>query len=122
MSFHKIFLYLTLTNTDKFSTFPLFYILFVFVAELFLLVMVINIFSEVLVLFDHTRARVAEDGAHDGREASDLDPGQHSDGSSDAHSHQSSYHWETSHWDGRIIMIAVFILKQSCSLMHKRKL
>ena len=119
--FYRILLYLTLTNTDKFSH-SLVNISLVFVEELLLFVMVINIFSEVLVLFDHTRARVAEDGAHDGREAADLDSGQHSDGSSDAHSHQSSNHWETSHWDGRIIMIAVFILKQSCSLRHKRKL
>ena len=73
--------------------------------------MVINIFSEVLVLFDHTRARVAEDGAHDGREASDLDPGQHADGAADAHAHEGAYHGQAGHGDGRVVMIAVLILK-----------
>ena len=76
-----------------------------------LLVVVVDVLAEVLVLLDHAGGGVAEDGAHHGGEAPDLDPGQHADGAADAHAHEGAYHGQAGHGDGRVVMIAVLILK-----------
>ena len=76
-----------------------------------LLVVVVDVLPEVVVLLDHAGRGVAEDGAHHGGEAAYLDPRQHPDGAAYAHSHQGADHRQPGHGDGRVIMIAIFILK-----------
>ena len=77
-----------------------------------LFIMVVNVFSKVLVFLHDTSSGVTKDGAHHSGETAYLDSRQHTNGTAYAHSHQRSYHWQPSHRDGGIILVAVLILKE----------